>query len=122
MPTEPYFDLETARRALKWLKPKIKKLRELGEKGRAAMEGYDLDAADSYTREIHSILEGIRERGIVVRDDEVNLVDFPAVINNMPAYFCWTYGEEDIEYWHYLEDGFAGRTPITGKETVLSYL
>lgn len=122
MPTQPYFDLQTAKKTLAWLKPQLLELRELGERGRRAMEEYDMDSADSYTLKIHKILDEIGKEGISVRDQEATLVDFPAVINNMPAFFCWKEGEEDIEYWHYVEDGFAGRTRITGKEQILSYL
>ncbi|MCL5782792.1 MAG: DUF2203 domain-containing protein [Candidatus Thermoplasmatota archaeon] len=122
MPTQPYFDLNTARATLAWLKPQLRKLKELGEKGGKAMAEFDVESADAYTLRIHKILSRINKKGIDIRDQEATLVDFPAVINNMPAFFCWQNGEEDIEYWHYAEDGFAGRTRITGTEQILSYL
>lgn len=122
VPTEPYFDLKSARETLRWLKPRIEELRELGKRGRLAMESYDMETADACTRQIHEILDEINSRGVVVRDSEVSLVDFPAVVNKMPAYLCWAYGETDIEYWHYLEDGFAGRTRISGDEDIMDYL
>jgi hypothetical protein len=50
----------------------------------------------------------------------MGLVDFPAVINDRPAYLCWKIDEEDIMYWHYAEEGFRGRKKITGKEEILS--
>jgi len=25
---------------------------------------------------------------------------------------CWRLGEDDIRYWHRVEDGFAGRRPV----------
>jgi len=25
---------------------------------------------------------------------------------------CWKLGEDEIRYWHGLEDGFAGRRPL----------
>lgn len=122
MPTEPYFDLDTARKALTWLIPKVTRLRELSRKGEVAMTGYDLDSADEFTKKIHRILDEIRKKGIIIRDQEATLFDFPAVINNIPAYLCWSIDEDDIEFWHFADEGFSGRQPITGDENILSYL
>lgn len=122
MPTEPYFDLESARKTLRWLIPKLTKMKELSIKGDRAMDDYDLDAADYCTKEIHKILDGVRRRGIVVRDQDATLFDFPAVIDNIPAYLCWSIDEDDIEFWHYADQGFTGRNRLTGEENILGYL
>ncbi len=122
MPDETFYDLKTARAALPWVKKNISKLKELGTKGKQSMSEYDLDSADSYTREIHSILDKINKKGIRIRDLEHPLIDFPVVINNIPAYLCWEPDEEDIHFWHYADEGFAGRKRITGEENILSYL
>lgn len=117
-----YFDLESAKKALRWMIPKITKVKELSMKGEKAMNNYDLDSADEYTQEIHRIFEIIQKKGIIIRDKEATLFDFPAVINNIPAYLCWSIDEDDLEYWHYADQGFEGRSRITGKEDILSYL
>lgn len=122
MPADIFYDLMRARRALKWLRNQITELRKLGTLGEEAMSKYDMDSADTYTLKIHDILERIKRKKIVMRDQSATLVDFPAVINNMPAYFCWKEGEEDVIYWHYADEGFAGRKKITGEEKILSYL
>lgn len=122
MSAQQLFDLKKARRTLKWLKPRIEELQALGEKGKTAMKEKDLDEADEYTRKIEGILSGIYKRGIQIKSSEMTLIDFPAVINGLPAYLCWKYGETDIGHWHYLEDGFAGRRALTGKEDILSPL
>ena len=122
MSNERIFDLVGANEALTWLKQELARLQDLGTKGREAMEELDLDYADELTKKIEGILHDIEERGIVLRDTSSILVDFPAVINNMPAYFCWKPDEREIEYWHYLDEGFAGRKRIDGNESVLSPL
>lgn len=122
MPRETFYDLETARKTLPWLKNKIKELEDLGRMGKESMEKYDLDSADSYTRKIHKVLEIISRKNIMLRDLDDPLIDFPAVIDNMPAYLCWKPAEGDIEYWHFAEDGFAGRKKIGSGENILSYL
>ena len=122
MHTEPYFDLESARKTLRWLVPKLTKIKELSMKGEKAMADYDLDSADGYTQEIHRIFDAIQKKGIIIRDREATLFDFPAVIDNIPAYLCWSIDEDELEYWHYADQGFEGRSKITGNENILSYL
>jgi hypothetical protein len=97
-------------------------LQKLGKQGRDAMNVHDLDAADNFSKQIETILSKIYRRGIQIKSQDLTLIDFPAVINGLPAYLCWKYGEDDLEYWHYLEDGFSGRRRLTGKEEILSPL
>jgi len=41
------------------------------------------------------------------------LIDFPATSPSGRTYLlCWLDGEETIDWWHWPDDGFAGRTPI----------
>jgi hypothetical protein len=60
--------------------------------------------------------EAVRELaadGIVLRDVERGLVDFPARASSGREYWlCWLVGEAAVEWWHWPEDGFAGRTPL----------
>jgi hypothetical protein len=122
VPQQLLFDLKKARTSLKWLKRNIEEIRKLGTEEREAMVNNDLDSADEISKQIDNILSKIYRKGIEIRDNDLTLIDFPALINGMPAYLCWKYGEEDVLFWHYLEDGFAGRRPITGKEEIMSPL
>lgn len=117
-----FFDLSSARKVLPWLKGRISDLEFLGKEGEKAMDQLDLESADLYTIQIHEILHQIHDRGIIMRDLSEILVDFPAVINNIPSYLCWKPGEGDIMYWHYADEGFAGRKRFSGREEILSYL
>jgi hypothetical protein len=49
---------------------------------------------------------------IVLRDLDRGLVDFPALRDGREVYLCWVDGEDDIEYWHDLDAGYAGRQPL----------
>ena len=51
-------------------------------------------------------------RGIVLRDLDSGLIDFPSVRDGREIYLCWIDGEDDIEFWHDLDAGFAGRQPL----------
>lgn len=55
---------------------------------------------------------GINELGGVVKDVGLGLVDFPSLREGRRVWLCWRLGEESIEYWHGIEEGFAGRKPL----------
>jgi len=50
-----------------------------------------------------------RQRQIQVKDLRRGLVDFPSVRQGREVFLCWEKDEEDIEFWHELETGYAGR-------------
>jgi len=52
------------------------------------------------------------ERGIVLRDLDRGLVDFPAIRDGEEVYLCWIDGETDIGFWHHLDAGYTGRQPL----------
>lgn len=58
------------------------------------------------------ILQQFHDREIEVKDLERGLVDFPALIGGREVFLCWEQDEEDIEFWHDLDTGFAGRERI----------
>ena len=122
MAENEYFDLKSVEEALAWLKEKLDELEDLGPKERRAMDMGDLDSAEEISIAIQDIMEEISQRGIVVRDQSMIIFDFPAVINNMPAYLCWKRGEPGVSHWHYLDEGFDGRRDLTGEESVMSAL
>lgn len=65
---------------------------------------------------VRSILGELQDLGLVVRDLDRGLVDFPAIINGKEAYLCWELGEDAVEYWHDLEAGYGGRRPLDPDE------
>jgi hypothetical protein len=54
----------------------------------------------------------IHEVGALVKDLDEGLVDFPARRRGEEVLLCWRVGEEDVAYWHGLEEGFGGRKPL----------
>ena len=67
---------------------------------------------DRLAESLKSAVEKIQATGCVVKDLDVGLLDFPAVINNEEVYLCWRLGEERIRFWHRQDEGFSGRKPI----------
>jgi len=72
---------------------------------------------DQLTDSLQGALEKIQSTGCVVKDLDVGLLDFPAVIDNEEVYLCWRLGEERIRFWHRQDEGFAGRKPIQPGDT-----
>ena len=54
----------------------------------------------------------IDELGITLREIETGLIDFPALASGRQIWLCWRLGEEDVEWWHELADGFTGRRAL----------
>jgi hypothetical protein len=61
---------------------------------------------------LKSILESIQESGVLVKDLDQGLVDFPTLLRGQEVYLCWRLGEPAIQFWHGVDEGFAGRKVI----------
>lgn len=62
--------------------------------------------------EVRSMLVELTEMGIVVRDVDRGLVDFPAVLEGREVYLCWELGESEVAHWHELDSGYDARQPL----------
>ena len=65
---------------------------------------------------LREAIERIEASGCVVKDLDVGLLDFPAMVNNEEVYLCWRLGEDRIRFWHRQDEGFAGRKPIDPRD------
>lgn len=66
----------------------------------------DVQKIRAEMRERLLLLQGM---GIVVKDIEHGIVDFPARMFGREVYLCWRLGEDAVAHWHDVETGFAGR-------------
>jgi hypothetical protein len=127
-----HFSLDEATQALTRLASLLERLKDLHAlalplAGRLEVLWRRLDAGEQVLQEIgtlqkqldvqshdaEQILQQLEEMGCVVRDAQRGLVDFPAHANGAEFYLCWHLGEEAIGYWHGLDEGFAGRKPLS---------
>lgn len=67
---------------------------------------------DKAFQEIKDTLAEIDSIGVQVKDLDIGLLDFPSLVEGEIILLCWKYGEEKIEFWHGVEEGFRGRKPI----------
>jgi hypothetical protein len=120
-----HFTLAEANAALPGVKPLLQKLRDArdlltdadahsvlaeaapgnggGEAGRQVGEAF---------LEVRRLLAVLEEAGIVIRDIDRGLIDFPAIRDAREIYLCWELGEDEIAYWHELDAGYRGRQPL----------
>ncbi len=72
-------------------------------------------AASEYlliVQQFNALHTQITELGCELKDLNLGLVDFPSYRNGTLVYLCWKRGEAQIEYWHEIDAGFAGRKPL----------
>jgi hypothetical protein len=57
-------------------------------------------------------VEDLAARGILLRDPETGLVDFPAELEGRRVFLCWRLGEGEVAHFHEEHGGFSGRKPL----------
>jgi hypothetical protein len=63
--------------------------------------------------ELQAALDELSAEGILLRDVDNGLVDFPArSASGRPYWLCWLVDEPEVAWWHWPETGFAGRAPL----------
>jgi len=121
------FTPQEASKLLADIKPKVKELMErkkvivelhaeierynlLGFKtGELAEKAAQLDAlVEQMTKKIAEL----EDLGVVVKDLDFGLVDFPAERYGESVLLCWRYGEADVSFWHKPSEGYNGRKPL----------
>ena len=80
----------------------------------------DLNAAQSELSGLAdaaiACVERLEELGVVVKDLDLGLLDFPAEHDGGEVLLCWHVGEDSVSFWHGLDEGYAGRKPIDWSE------
>ena len=70
-------------------------------------------ARRAIARQLALRVERIQRLGIVVRDIQSGLIDFPSMREDRVVHLCWKRGEPlEIRWWHEVDVGFAARQPI----------
>jgi hypothetical protein len=63
---------------------------------------------------VAAVVSELEALGVQVKDLDQGLIDFPARHPSLeePVLLCWHLGEDEVGFWHGLEEGFAGRKPL----------
>ena len=62
--------------------------------------------------DIRDVFAEFERREILIKDLERGLLDFPALVGGREVFLCWEQDEDDVEFWHELDGGFAGREKL----------
>ena len=74
-----------------------------------AEKAAQLDAqAEVMTKKIAEL----EDLGVMVKDLDYGLVDFPADRYGESVLLCWRYGEPEVSYWHKPDEGYSRRKPL----------
>jgi hypothetical protein len=63
-------------------------------------------------RAVGAIVEEIQRHGVQIKDLDLGLLDFPWRRGAEVVLLCWQLGEDEIGYWHGMDEGYAGRKPL----------
>lgn len=126
-----YFSLEQAIRTLPEVEPVLLSLRDLQTRALQTKERVDLlwqrleagervldeiaslqSRLDADVTEMRSLVERLETLGVILRDVGSGLIDFPAIASEKEFYLCWRLGEDGIQFWHSVDEGFGGRKPL----------
>jgi hypothetical protein len=127
MDDKKHFTVEEANRLIPQMKVIIEQLRQGRhrlQKHRTTAEAVSQQAGGNgggskagaylsdYSQTFARSLAQLQAVGIVLKDLEHGLIDFPHQREGREVYLCWKYGEERIDYWHETDSGYSGRQPL----------
>jgi hypothetical protein len=103
--------IQRAHRKITRFRDHAKKAAEGAEQGGGGMsEGV---AYAALLTNLTTQITALESLGVQLKDFERGLVDFPSLRDGRVVLLCWQLGEGDeLEWWHDVDAGFAGRTPL----------
>ena len=121
-----YFTLQEANEALNIIRPLMDEVQVIRQKilenqpeawpaiEKSAGNGGNRALSDLVQdfEKLDALVHQIQDTGAQIKDINTGLLDFSALKNGREVYLCWQHGEDDIQYWHEIEAGFAGRQLI----------
>ena len=122
-----YFTPQEASKLLPDIRLKVKELidrKKVIGVLHAQLEKYDLlgfrteDVAekaaqlDALVDEMTKRISELEDLGVIVKDLDHGLVDFPADRYGEKVLLCWRYGEPEVSFWHMPNEGYSGRRPL----------
>src|SRR5882762_10531262 len=113
--------LPSVREILKKIQRSRRRLASYRRQAKLAAEGAEqggggMDNGVLYANLLTNFAEEMSELdalGVQLKDFDRGLVDFPSLREGRVVLLCWQLGEGDeLEWWHDMDAGFAGRTPL----------
>ncbi len=128
-----YFTLEEANATIPYISRIVEDIVAEYEKWRDCIFRYEVIAAkstsdgeteaqeelrrevDDIAQRINAYIDELTQVGCIFKGFDGGLVDFRSRIDGREAFLCWKLGEPEVQHWHELDAGFAGRQPLVSE-------
>lgn len=74
------------------------------------------DQVADLSRRLTERARDVAENGVIIKDLDMGLLDFPALREGREVYLCWRLGEERVGWWHEVDAGLSGRQPLEDED------
>ncbi len=101
-------EIDRLRRRLKQLDERITQILA----GGVDVGGESVNTQIKLLAKLQHVFHEFEERQIQIKEIDRGLIDFPAIIAGKEVFLCWEQDEDDIEFWHDLDTGYAGREKL----------
>ena len=123
MNQEKLFSVQEANAMLATLVPRLGRIREARRElirsaeqieNRVAIDGGGVAGGSWFEAStiLRAEVEAVVADGVILRDPEIGLVDFPSDRDGKGIYLCWKLGEPSVAFWHPLDTGISSRKPV----------
>jgi len=102
-------EIHQLRRRLKQLDARIGQIVSSG----ADAGGESVNSQLKLIADLQHVFREFEQRQIQIKEVDRGLIDFPAIIGDKEVFLCWEQDEADIEFWHDLDTGYAGRERLS---------
>ena len=111
-PAEAKLTLPLVRKIVKDILDTTREIRLLAEDLDGVIE--DNPQMKKMASDINGFMNELEEIGCFYKDwnFSIGLIDFPAIIDGREVMLCWRTDEDDIKFYHDVDEGYAGRKPI----------
>jgi len=117
-----FFTPVEANKTLPLLKKIVKDILDTTREMRLIAEDYDGKVEENpivkkMAEDVNNFMNELEEIGCYYKDWNftIGLVDFPSFIDGKEVFLCWRTDEEEIRFYHGMDEGYSSRKPIPEK-------
>lgn len=104
-----FAEMQNLRKGMAVLDPLVRPAREKATEGGGAPHGALFVRV---VQRLSKILQEVDVMGVLIKDLEAGLFDFPHRLDDRIVLLCWKHGEAEIDWYHDVDTGFSGRKPF----------
>ncbi len=110
-------DISLSHRELTERKSNLRRMLRRNE-GKARFQVYDAEITEiqedlkNESAHLDEYVSELEQLGVILRSAHDGIVDFPTVVDDMPAYYTWQMEQQDIVDFHRADESTADRKSI----------